>query len=282
MANIKALDPGASPLHYFGAELRRLRDSAGLTLEQLGKIVFLTGSMIGQIETATKTPKDEHIPRLDAALGADGALVRVWELAKRSRLPGWYQRIAAMEATCTKICVFQAQLVHGLLQTEGYARAVLGVVRQNDLDSKVEARLDRQRILKRGDPPLLWVVLDEAVLRREIGGREVMRNQLVRLLDYRDTDEVQIQVLPFAAGVHTGLMGSFEMFHFEDQADVAYMEGYEEGWATANPREVKARSLRYDLLRASALSPGESAELIARVMEERYEQHLEPGPRPVA
>lgn len=270
MANIKRLDPGASPLHYFGAELRRLREAAGLTLEQLGSIVYLTGSMIGQIETAARTPKDEHVPRLDAALGADGALTRAWELAKRHRLPDWYRRIADMEATATEIRVFQAQLVHGLLQTEGYARAVLGVMRKDDLDAQVDARLSRQSLLERNTPPLVWVVLDEGVLYREIGGPEVMRSQLVRLLSYRARDEVQIQVLPFGVGEHTGLMGSFNLYSFADQADVAYTEAYDEGWANANPADVQDRSFRYDLLRAAALSPKDSAALITRVMEERY------------
>lgn len=187
-----------------------------------------------------------------------------------------------MEREARQVLTFQSQLIHGLLQTEAYARAVLGVMRIDGLDIKVEARLDRQRILERTDPPLLWVVLDEGVLHREIGGRAVMRAQLARLLSYQDSDDVQIQVMPFAAGPHTGLLGSFTLFSFQNQADVAYMEGYDEAWATANPRDVRVRSLRYDLLRASALSPADSAELIARVMEERYEHHPEHGRHPVA
>lgn len=282
MANIKRLDPGASPLHYFGAELRRLREGAGLTLEQLGGIVFLTGSMIGQIETAAKIPKEEHVPRLDAALGASGALTRAWEMAKRHRLPAWYQHTAQMEATAQEIRVFQAQLVHGLLQTRDYARAVLSVMHQAELEVKVEARLDRQRILTRADPPVLWVVLDESVLHREVGGPKVMRGQLAHLLRYRSVDEVQIQILPFTSGAHTGVQGSFEIFSFDDQATVAYTEGYNEGWATANPKDLRERSLRYDLLRATALSPAESAILIARVLKERYEHRPEPGLRPLA
>jgi transcriptional regulator with XRE-family HTH domain len=282
VANIKRLDPGASPLHYFGAELRRLREAAGLTLEQLGSIVYLTGSMIGQIETAARTPKDEHVPRLDAALGADGALTRAWELAKRHRLPDWYRRIADMEATATQIRAFQAQLVHGLLQTEDYARAVLDVTPKEDLEAQVDARLSRQRLLEHDRPPLLWVVLDEAVLHRRVGGRRVMRNQLARLLDYQRVEHVQIQVLPFDAGEHTGLPGSFNLYSFEDQADVAYTEAYDEGWANAYPPDVKARSFRYDLLRATALSPRDSAVLIARVMEERYADDPEHEPPSVA
>lgn len=282
MANIKRLDPGASPLHFFGSELRWWRERAELTLEQLGRKVFLTGSMVGQFETAAKVPKDEHVPRLDGAVGADGALARAWELAKRYRLPSWYRPVAELEASAREIRVWQAQLVHGLLQTEAYARAVLSISHQDDLDALVEARLDRQRILEREDPPVLWLVLDEAVLYREIGGREVMRKQLARLLDYGDTDEVQIQVLPFSAGVHTGLSGSFNLFLSDDQADSVYSEDYEGGYGTVNAQDFKARSLRYDLLRADALSPRDTARLIARVLEERYEDHRKLGPRPVA
>ncbi|MET7890808.1 helix-turn-helix domain-containing protein [Streptomyces mirabilis] len=288
MANIKSLDPGASPLHYFGAELRRLREEAGLTLEQVGKRVFLTGSMIGQIETAARVPKDEHVPRLDTAVDGKGALVRAWILAQRSRLPGWFQRVARMEATAKGIHVFQAQLVHGLLQTPAYAEAVLGVMSTRDLDTNVEARIARQEILRREEPPVFWAVFGEGVLYQEIGGPATMRGQLARLLEYADVDEVQIQILPYSAGAHTGLPGSFNIYSFDDQASVAYMEGYEDGWATINPKEVRARSLRYDLLRASALSPADSMELIARVMKERYEHRpdsdadSDSGPRPVA
>ncbi|MGW7521277.1 helix-turn-helix domain-containing protein [Streptomyces sp. NPDC054796] len=282
MANVKELDPGASPLHYFGAELRRLRDEAGLTLAQLGSVLYCTGSLIGQIETASKTPTLDFVQRVDAALGAEGALLRLWDLVKRSRLPSWYQKIAEMEATAREIRVFQAQLVHGLLQTEEYARAVIGVMPHDEIDSKVAARLDRQRILEREQAPLLWVVLGEGVLYQEIGGKNVMRGQLARLLNYRHNNNVQIQVLPFSAGAHTGLSGSFSIFSFARKDDVAYAEDYEGGNSTIDPVEVRARSLRYDLLRASALPPGDSADLIARVMEERYEYQSRPVRRPMA
>ena len=212
MANIKELDPGASPLHYFGAELRRLRERAGLTLAQLGKIVFCTGSLIGQVETAAKTPTLEFIQRADAALGAEGALLRLWPLLKRSRVPYRHRRIAEIESPATQILAFQPQVVHGLLQTEGYARAVLGVLDNEYLDERVEPWLDRQRILKCAQPPLYWAVLGEAVLYQEIGGRDVMGTQLARLLSYRNTKHVQIQVLPFSAGAHAGLVGAFSLF----------------------------------------------------------------------
>ncbi|MEU6081034.1 helix-turn-helix transcriptional regulator [Streptomyces sp. NPDC047108] len=270
MVNIRDLDPGASPLDYYGAELRRLRESAGLSQQQLGGIVFCTGSLIGQIETARKIPTPELTQRLDAALDTGGALSRLLKLVLRSQLPSWFQPYAEMEAKATHIYAFQAQLVYGLLQTEAYARAVLGVMDQDRLDERVAARMERQRILDQDNPPLLWVVLSEAVLYQEIGGREVMRNQLAHLLSCRDRPWVQVQVLPFAAGAHAGLPGSFNILRFDDHPDLVYDEGYGTGQMTADTHEVRHRALRYDHLQAAALSVEESAELTACVMEERY------------
>ncbi|MGP3979689.1 helix-turn-helix domain-containing protein [Streptomyces sp. KR80] len=270
MVNIRDLDPSASPLDYYGAELRRFREAAGLNQKQLGEIIYCTGSLVGQIETARKLPTREFTERADAALGTDGALSRMLPLVLRSQLPSWFQPYAGMEARANHIHTFQAQLVHGLLQTEEYARAVLGVMDQDRLEERVAARRERQRILERENPPLVWVVMSEAVLYQVIGGRKVMRNQLAHLLSFRDRTWVQIQVLPFAAGAHAGLLGTFTLLRFDDDPDIVYGEDYGTGQMTANPHDVKARSLRYDHLQAAALSVEDSAELIARVMEERY------------
>ena len=270
MAYIKDLDPGSSPLAFFGSELRRLRTAANLTQKQLGGIIYCTGSLIGQIETAAKAPTREFTERADAALGAEGALLRLWKLVSRCGLPSWFQHYAEHEASATAIYTFQAQLVHGLLQTKAYARAVLGAIHKDGLDERVAARLERQRILDRADPPLFWMILDEAVLYRPIGGPGVMREQLAHLLKFRDAERVNIQILPFSVGTHAGLPGSFTILRFEKTADLAYTEGYDSGHVTMNPEEVEARSLRYDLLQAAALSVEDSADLIARVMEDRY------------
>ncbi|WP_149564386.1 helix-turn-helix domain-containing protein [Streptomyces cacaoi] len=270
MANIKKLDPGASPLHYFGAELRWWRERAGLTLEQVGTRVYLTGSQIGQFETAVKVPRDEHVPRLDQVVGAGGALIRAWELAKRQPLPPRLRKVAELESTARKILVFQPQIVHGLLQTEAYARALLGVLGQKNLEAQVSARMARQRLLEWDEPPLLWVILSEAVLHQEIGGRHAMRAQLAKLLSYRAAPHVQLQVLPFSCGAHVGTTGAFTLYVREAQPTVAYVETYANVEASVNRPDVEDQAHRYDLLRASALSPESSAELISRVMEERY------------
>ncbi|MFD7335113.1 helix-turn-helix domain-containing protein [Streptomyces violascens] len=270
MTNIRHLDPSASPLDYYGSELRRLREAAGLTREALGGIIFVTGSLVGQIETAHKVPTRDFSERVDAGLGTDGMFSRLVGMVLRSQLPTWFQPYADLEARATYISTFQAQMMYGLLQTEDYARAILATGMPSNLDDLLAARMERQRLLRRDHPPMIWVVLDEAALLRPIGGSEVMRNQLRHLLSFRDQRWVRIQVLPFAAGGHASLIGSFNMLRFDDDPDLVYTEDLISGHMTANPETVREGSLRYAHLQAAALSVEESAALIARVMEERY------------
>ncbi|MFG2597385.1 helix-turn-helix transcriptional regulator [Streptomyces sp. NPDC048462] len=282
MANIQSLDPCASPLDYYGWELRRQREAHGLRQQQLGEIIFCTGSLIGQVETTKKIPTRDFSERVDAALGTDGVFSRLVGLVLRSQLPTWFQAYAEMEAKAAYISTFQAQLVYGLLQTEDYARAVLATGMPDDLEGLLAARMERQRILERERPPLAWAVLDEAVLHRPIGGHEVMRAQLTRLLDFSANRWMRIQVLPFAAGEHASLDGSFNLLRFDDDPDIIYTEDLISGHMTASPDTVKEGSLRYAHLQAAALSVEESAALIARVMEERYGNRPRPEERAVA
>lgn len=282
MVRINELDPSASPLDYYGSELRRLREAAGLKQGQLGGIIFCTGSLVGQIETAKKVPTRDFSERVDAALGTDGFFSRLVGLVLKSQLPTWFQAYAELEARATFISTYQAQVVYGLLQTEPYAKAVLGADRPENLDELVAARLDRQRILAREHPPALWVILDEAVLYREVGGQEVMQNQLRHLLSFRDQRWAQIQVLPFVTGEHCATRGSFNLLRFDGDPDLFYAESYDMAHQTANPQVIRERSLGYARLQAAALSVEDTAVMIARVMEERYGDQPEPGDDAVA
>ncbi|WP_420080932.1 helix-turn-helix domain-containing protein [Streptomyces sp. JL4002] len=270
MVQARDIDPSASPLDYYGYELRRLREAAGLKQAQLGSIIFCTGSLIGMVENGRRVPTRDFSERVDAALDTGGHFSRLVGLVLRSVLPTWFQAYAEMEARAAYISTFQAQLVYGLLQTEEYARAVLGVRSEGELDAKVAARMERQRVLDRENPPLMWVVLSEAVLHQEIGGREVMRGQLAHLLGLRGREWVRVQILPFEAGAHAGQMGSFNVLRFDDDPDIVYTEDFVQGHMTANPQALREGSLRYDHLQAAALSLEDSAALIARVLEERY------------
>ncbi|MFE2096848.1 helix-turn-helix domain-containing protein [Streptomyces sp. NPDC059468] len=274
MAHINALDPGASPLDYYGYELRRCREAAGLTQRQLGDIVNYTGSLVGQVETARKLPTQEFSERVDAALGTGGLLSRLVTLVMRSQLPAWFQQVAELEARATEICTFQMGMVHGLLQAEAYVRATLGTIDDANLDDRTAVRLARQRIFEKEEPPVFWMVLSEAALYQEIGGAEAMRGQLAHLLSFEGNPRINVQILPFSAGAHAGLTGSFNVYRFAGDPTIVYTEGYGSGHPTANPDTVKDCSLRYDHLQAAALSLRGSAELIRRVMEDRYGEQL--------
>ncbi|MCX4693205.1 helix-turn-helix transcriptional regulator [Streptomyces sp. NBC_01408] len=282
MAQARDIDPSASPLDYYGYELRRLREDAGLKQAQLGAIIFCTGSLVGMVENGRRVPTRDFSERVDAALGTDGLFSRLVGLVLRSQLPTWFQPYAEMEARAAYISTFQAQLVYGLLQTEAYAKALLSVEFPDRANEIAAARLERQRVLTRENPPVLLVVLDEALLHREVGSREVMRSQLAHLLTFVERPWVQIQVLPFSTGEHTGMMGSFTLLRFEGDPDLFYTESYDSGHMTANPPVIRERSVGYARLQADALSPEESALLIARVMEERYGDQCGPDRRAVA
>ncbi|MFC0848340.1 MULTISPECIES: helix-turn-helix domain-containing protein [Streptomyces] len=270
MVNIRTLDPSASPLDYYGSELRRERERAGMTQGQLGGCLFCAASLIGQIETAMKVPTRDFSERLDAALGTEGRFSRLVGLVLRSQLPTWFQQFAEMEARATYISTYQAQVMYGLLQTKEYAEALVAAHSPEDLDTLVAARMERQRILERDTPPALWVVLDEAVLYREVGGKNVMRRQLAHLLNVCARPWTYLQVLPFSVGEHPATLGSFTLLRFDDDPDLFYTESYDSAHMTANPPVIRERSVGYARLQATALSPEDSAALITRVMEERY------------
>ncbi|MEV5812692.1 helix-turn-helix domain-containing protein [Streptomyces mutabilis] len=282
MTHINVLDPGASPLDYYGYELRRHREAAGLTQRQLGDIVNYTSSLVGQIETARKLPTPEFSERVDAALGTGGFLSRLVDLVMRSQLPAWFQQVAELEVRAVEICTFQTHMIHGLLQTDAYVRAVLGTLDPTDLDDRTAVRLARQRIFEKEEPPVFWAILSEAALRQEIGDRETMRGQLAHLLSFESNPRINVQVLPYSAGAHAGLQGSFNLYRFARDPAIVYTEGYGTGHPTANPETVKDCSLRYDHLRAAALPLRDSAELIRRLMEERYGEQGSADEDPVA
>ncbi|MFE0799073.1 helix-turn-helix domain-containing protein [Streptomyces sp. NPDC058812] len=278
MTHVNVLDPGASPLDYYGFELRRHREAAGLTQRQLGDIVNYTGSLVGQIETARKLPTPEFSERVDAALGTGGLLSRLVDLVMRSQQPAWFQQVAELQARATEIHSFDTHMIHGLLQTRAYARAVLGALDQSRLDDRTAVRVARQKIFEKEKVPIFWAVLSESALYQEMGDRRTMREQLAHLLAFQDNPRINIQILPFSAGAHAGLQGSFDVYRFEGDPPIIYTEGYGSGHPTANPDTVVDCSLRYDHLQASALSLRDSAELIRRLMEERYgEQHASDG-----
>ncbi|WP_212907782.1 helix-turn-helix transcriptional regulator [Streptomyces sp. TS71-3] len=256
----------------FGSRVRRLRLAAGLTQTELGMLTHVVASRITQIERASGARPTLQLARaLDVALGADDLLVDLWPYVYREAFPDWAQAFIGHSVRAVGISEYAAHVVPGLLQTREYARAVLRVGRTLSSDEQLEERLatrmGRQERLRSPDRPELWVVLDEAVLLRPVGGQLVMRRQLERVLDAAAEPHITVQVLPFDQGEHDAMGGSLTILTLPDGSEMAYTEGAHYGQLIEDPEEVKAFALAYDRLRAAALPPLMSLDMIRSVME---------------
>ncbi|MFF1276363.1 Scr1 family TA system antitoxin-like transcriptional regulator [Streptomyces marokkonensis] len=259
----------------FGTRVRKLRAAAGLTQAELGARVHVVGTRITQIERASGAKPTLELARaLDAVLGADDLLVELWPYVYRETFPDWSRKFMQYAEQAVSIGEYAAHVVPGLLQTERYARAVLsvGVTLSGDeqLQERLAARMGRQGRIASADGPVLRVVLDEAVLRRPVGGPAVMREQLRRLLDAAAERHITIQVLPFAQGEHDVMGGSLTILTLPDGSDIAYTEGAHYGQLIEETDDVRAFALTYHQLRAAALPPLMSLDMIRSVMEDNH------------
>lgn len=259
----------------FGARVRRLRTAAGLTQAELGARTHVVSTRITQIERASGAKPTLELARaLDAALGADDLLVELWPYVYREAFPDWSRRFMEYSERAVAIRQYAAHVVPGLLQTEDYARAVLKVGRtlsgEEQLAERIALRMGRQERLSAPDRPELWLVLDEAVLRRPVGGLPVMREQLARLLATGSDSHITVQVLPFDQGEHEVMGGSLTVLTLPDGSEVAYTEGAHYGQLIEEPDEVRSLALTYDRLRAAALPPLMSLDMIRSVREDNH------------
>ncbi|MFF1285439.1 helix-turn-helix domain-containing protein [Streptomyces sp. NPDC058299] len=259
----------------FGARVRRLRTAAGLTQAELGARTHVVSTRITQIERASGAKPTLELARaLDTALGADDLLVELWPYVYREAFPDWSRKFMEYSERAVAIRQYVAHVVPGLLQTEDYARAVLSLDAlldgEEQLEERVAARMGRQERLSSSDRPELWVILDEAVLRRPIGGHAVMRKQLARLLDAASDRHITVQVLPFDQGGHEAMGGSLTTLTLPDGSEVAYTEGADYGQLIEEPADVSRYKVIYDQLRAAALPPIMSLDMIRSTLEGNY------------
>ncbi|OEV06191.1 hypothetical protein AN219_35370 [Streptomyces nanshensis] len=266
MTQPKNLDPYTSPRAFYGAELRRLREQAGLSQEQLGERVFCSGTYVGQFESAVRRPQTDVSKLFDEVLGSGQHIQRLCRLARRSKHPDYFADAAELEKLATTISEYAPMLVPGLLQTESYARALtratLPFAPEEEIEDHVRARLDRQRLLTDPTTPQLWAVIHETVLRVPMGGAEVMREQLLRVAELGRTRRVMVQVQPFAAAADASLSSMASIMSFPDAPPVVYSEGAHTGQLIDEPPLVDRYQRSYDLVRAAAMSPKASLTLI--------------------
>ncbi|WP_372411077.1 helix-turn-helix domain-containing protein [Streptomyces luteireticuli] len=264
----EAPDPTRSLLAFFGAELTRLRNEAGLSQQEVARRALSTQSMISKVENAQRVPSKELAHALDEVFSTGGHFRRLHPLVLTFAYPSWFLPFVELEHEATSIRSFQAQIIPGLLQTEGYARAMLDAVRAVNLEDLVAARMSRQGVFERETPPACWFVMDEPVLLRHIGGQGVMRAQLQRLLDAATDPRNVVQVIPRRVTAHPGLAGPFTLLGFDDGDDVLFVDGFSQGRLALEAREVTDGARAYDLLRAVALSPADSVVLIHEHLKE--------------
>jgi transcriptional regulator with XRE-family HTH domain len=268
------LTPYASLVDFFGAELRKMRTDAGLSQPQLAEALGCTATWIGKIELGECPPSEASAQDFDTYFKTNGYFWRLWRLIKEAgkhlALPPGFWGFMEREARATSIRGFVAQVVPGLLQNESYARGVISAGQTRDaVDDLVCARLARQQILNRDNPPLLRFVLDESVLRRPIGGHEVMREQLTRLHDLMlNSPNIQIRVLPFASVIWPALAGSFTLLGFADEPDIAYLNAPGAGLMVDDRDRVDQYALQFDLVLGEALPSSGSLKMIARALED--------------
>lgn len=272
MPGPKKLDPSSSPRALLGAELRHRRDKAGLSQEELGLPLFVSGSFIGQLESGTRRMQLDQAQKIDEILHADGFFVRNCVALKKSKYPDHFAEAAEAEAGAEVIKEYSPLLIPGLLQTEPYARAVFVSYRptapDDVIDELVAARLERAVLLSDPTTPMVWTVLDEAVLRREVGGPAVMAGALKHLASLIRQRRAIVQILPFSAGGHAAMGGPLKLMAFPDAPPLAYLDGLGSGQLLDDPATVKAYGLTYDLLVASAASPEASQALIESAAED--------------
>lgn len=263
----------------YGDWLRAQREAAGLTQQELADMAFMTRSHIAHIEAGRRVPSKEDARRLDLALGT-GNVLSSFLPREDVAVADYFEAARLLEQQAVMIREFALSFVPGILQTERYARAVLGTsfppVSEAECDRLVVTRLERAKILDDPVTPVVWALLDEAVLRRQIGGPGVMTEQLDHLVRLAEIGRIQVHVLPFALGGHPLLSNMLTLMWFEDQPPVAYGEGLWMGRVHDSPSIVQEIQHRYDFALGNALPLKESLALL-RATARDCERHDRPS-----
>jgi transcriptional regulator with XRE-family HTH domain len=262
----------ASALAKFADQLRAWRQRSGWSQVDLAEKLLCSDSLVSGVETMNKTPTLDFAKRLDEAFSLPGTFVAWHELISREAWPSYFAPVIDFESRAVRIHGWELRVIPGLLQTEGYARSVISAGRprlgSDALDRMVSSRIERQRILAQDDPPMFWAVLDEGALQHRVGGRAVMSEQLEKIIDIARLPDVVMQVLPFTASDQPGTDGPISVFDFTDAPSVAYTECNGGGMIVESPGQVAELMTTVNLIRAVALPPRESMNLLMQIRSE--------------
>jgi transcriptional regulator with XRE-family HTH domain len=270
-------------LRRLAAELRRLRTTADLTRDDVSEQTGINSTTLYRIETARGRPQMRTLNTLLTLYGVTGeqrdhltslcreATTQGWLRPYHAELPEEYTAYISFEDEATTIRNYESLFIPGLLQTEDYARAVIAGVlplaTTEEVEDRVRARMERQAVLTKPKPLRFWAIADEAALRREVGGHQVMQDQLDHLADTAKTHNITFQVIPYGAGAHPGMLGQFVLMSFADpmDTDLIYIDSMAGDLFLESDADVGRYRLTFDNLTAVALSPNDSAALVAEV-----------------
>ncbi|WP_055716391.1 helix-turn-helix domain-containing protein [Streptomyces torulosus] len=277
MSNTKTLDPSQSTRALYGAELRHRRERAGMTQEELGAAMFISGAYVGMLEVGVRRMQPEFARMADEVLGTDGFFTRNVEAARNSPYCDHFADVVELEGLAQSIKDWAPMAVPGLLQTAAYTRAVVEaydpVLAEETVEERVTSRQARARIFKTPARPRYWAILDEIVVRRPVGGAVVMAEQLRHIAAMVRGRRIVVQVLPIATGANAAMEGIFKLMTFDDAPPMVYTQGVRTGRLMDEPAVVTRCALTYDLLGAVALSPDASLALIEQAAEEFEDAH---------
>jgi transcriptional regulator with XRE-family HTH domain len=269
---VASRETGRTPRRVFGRMVRFYREKAGMSRSELARQLCKSLSLVQAIELGDRAATDQVTADIDAALHLDGGLIQLREEMADGlgyqAYPSWFQEWVLTEQEAKRLRMFQPMLVPGLLQTADYAKAVFSTlfgVTDEEIEELVAARLKRQEILSRDRPPKLWVILDEAVLRRPVGGSHVMHEQLRHLIESAQKPHVSLQVIP-ATVTHRGLStGGFAIADFDDAPTVGYQETASQGQLVDHQEHVETLIECWDTLVREALPWKASQSLLEEV-----------------
>ncbi|MEU8270397.1 helix-turn-helix transcriptional regulator [Sphaerisporangium sp. NPDC049002] len=271
-------------LRRLASELRKLRAAADMTRDEVTEITSINGATLYRLETAKARPQVRTLRTLLDLYKVEGPLreelqailkesaERSWLHTFERELPDQYTAYIGFEQEAQRLLNYESLFVPGLLQTEDYARAVIRsmppMASREEVEARIEARLQRQALLAQERPLHLWAVIDEAVLHRHVGGRNVMKAQLRKLHEVSQEPNITLQVVPFNGGAHPGMHGSFIIMQFgEGNEDVIYIEGTTADLFLENETDIQRYNLVFEHLRAVAASPEATRAMVAAVLE---------------
>ncbi|MFE9373799.1 helix-turn-helix domain-containing protein [Streptomyces sp. NPDC006711] len=257
-------------LKTFGAFVQGLREHAGLTREAFAKLVRFSKHTVESVELGRRMPDEEFVERAEAALGNTGALRRAYEhLTRQPGLAAWFREWARLERLAVGLDTYECRLVPGLLQSEAYARVAFGnalpPLTDGELEAKVAARMERQRLLRDRPHSSYSFVVEEHAFRRGLGGPQVARELLDRVLAAIEQRNVVLQIMPLESPEHSGLAGPLRLLELPDGRRHAYSEGQLNGRLISTPKEVALLYRVYATLRSQALTPAKSQVLLERI-----------------